>query len=533
MPKRLPDALTIAQNIFAAGGGSDSRLQQPTQAYLGNPELGQGSSPYLPEDRREYVGQVWIYEGVGAYPEPDSADTQRDDAQYSIQTALLPKDKIPSTLVRYGTPVWVERISGRQTITGLAGIEAAEYLFGISDNDDRDNADLDGVLRATSPPSDGFEITEDLYEVNGTLYYAATKVISGIIATYTSDLTANQARAVLVLLDPSDNSITYTSGDPFNDTYYDAASGVNDHYGAFANYPATNPNTDKFHKGWIKFRFGMTEIGPADILPIPNGDTSRSSGAIVSDLSDLSDVDSAAQTSGYVLASSGSNYAGRALANSDLPTVDETKGGTGQTSITTGDVLYGSASDTLSKLSIGTEDQVLTVSAGGVPEWADASGGGGGGTLDGGSARDTSGLITQSADNSSITLEFDTEDRDSSSYVTLGTNADRITIPSGEGGTFLITWHVRLKITETTPTASFFGATGTLYANQGGPPVFLMRDDSEHSRESDTCEDYIGVGGSHVFALSAGDYVYIDAVWDTGVNDEVTCWPTLSVTKLS
>jgi hypothetical protein len=47
-----------------------------------------------------------------------------------------------------------------------------------------------------------------------------------------------------------------------------------------------------------------------------------------------------------------------------------TNGGTNQNSYTTGDILYASATNTLSKLAIGTSGQVLTVSAGGVPTWA-------------------------------------------------------------------------------------------------------------------------------------------------------------------
>ena len=49
-------------------------------------------------------------------------------------------------------------------------------------------------------------------------------------------------------------------------------------------------------------------------------------------------------------------------------------GGTAQTSYTTGDILYASATNTLSKLGIGSTGQVLTV-ASGVPSWAAASGG--------------------------------------------------------------------------------------------------------------------------------------------------------------
>ena len=49
-------------------------------------------------------------------------------------------------------------------------------------------------------------------------------------------------------------------------------------------------------------------------------------------------------------------------------------GGTAQTSYTTGDILYASATNTLSKLGIGSTGQVLTVTSG-VPSWAAASGG--------------------------------------------------------------------------------------------------------------------------------------------------------------
>ena len=54
--------------------------------------------------------------------------------------------------------------------------------------------------------------------------------------------------------------------------------------------------------------------------------------------------------------------------------LDETYGGTGQTTFTTGDILYASASNTLSKLAVGSNGEVLTLAAG-VPSWAAASGG--------------------------------------------------------------------------------------------------------------------------------------------------------------
>jgi len=53
-------------------------------------------------------------------------------------------------------------------------------------------------------------------------------------------------------------------------------------------------------------------------------------------------------------------------------TLGATSGGTSQSTYTTGDILYASASNTLSKLPIGTSGQVLTIS-GGVPAWGAAA----------------------------------------------------------------------------------------------------------------------------------------------------------------
>lgn len=56
------------------------------------------------------------------------------------------------------------------------------------------------------------------------------------------------------------------------------------------------------------------------------------------------------------------------LATMVTGTLDETNGGTGQTTLTTGDLLYASASNTFSKLAVGTSSQVLH--GGTTPNWA-------------------------------------------------------------------------------------------------------------------------------------------------------------------
>jgi hypothetical protein len=70
---------------------------------------------------------------------------------------------------------------------------------------------------------------------------------------------------------------------------------------------------------------------------------------------------------------SGGGTSGDVTLNLSTP-VSATNGGTAQTTYTTGDLLYASASNTLAKRAIGTTGQVLTVS-GGVPTWASASAG--------------------------------------------------------------------------------------------------------------------------------------------------------------
>ena len=64
----------------------------------------------------------------------------------------------------------------------------------------------------------------------------------------------------------------------------------------------------------------------------------------------------------------------------DMITDDAVTGGKLNPPLVAGDVLYADGTDTITRLAAGTNDDVLTL-AGGVPTWAEASGGGGGGTV--------------------------------------------------------------------------------------------------------------------------------------------------------
>jgi len=63
------------------------------------------------------------------------------------------------------------------------------------------------------------------------------------------------------------------------------------------------------------------------------------------------------------------NVTGLPLSTGVTGTLPATNGGTAQSTYSTGDTIYASASNTLSKLTVGSTGQVLTV-AGGVPTWA-------------------------------------------------------------------------------------------------------------------------------------------------------------------
>lgn len=69
------------------------------------------------------------------------------------------------------------------------------------------------------------------------------------------------------------------------------------------------------------------------------------------------------------------NCTGLPLTTGVTGTLPDDNGGTGQSTYTTGDTLYASATNTLSKLGVGSSGQVLKIS-GGVPTWAAAPSGG-------------------------------------------------------------------------------------------------------------------------------------------------------------
>ena len=99
---------------------------------------------------------------------------------------------------------------------------------------------------------------------------------------------------------------------------------------------------------------------------------------------------------------------------------------------TAGDILYGTAADTVARLGIGTAGQVLKVNSGATaPEWGAASGASFAGVSLVGSGPQTI------ANNTETAITFDTELFDTDAFHSTVTNTSRITIPAGKGGKYL------------------------------------------------------------------------------------------------
>ena len=123
----------------------------------------------------------------------------------------------------------------------------------------------------------------------------------------------------------------------------------------------------------------LTETGFAgDITGNVTGNTSGSSGSCTGNAATATALETARTIGGVSFNGTaninlpGVNTAGNQNTSgtaADLSaTLDETKGGTGLTSFTTGDILYASGSNTLAKLAIGSSGNVLAVSSGGIVE---------------------------------------------------------------------------------------------------------------------------------------------------------------------
>jgi hypothetical protein len=173
------------------------------------------------------------------------------------------------------------------------------------------------------------------------------------------------------------NELTLTAGDPTQDrtiTLPDASGTValvNDKLSVFASTTSSELAgviSDETGTGSLVFGTAPTLNG---LITINTPDASTSGLLVRGVASQSSNLQEWQNSSNTVVASVGpTGIISSATWQGNV--IGPIYGGTGQSSYTTGDILFASASNTLSKLGIGTSGHLLTVGAGGVPSWAPA-----------------------------------------------------------------------------------------------------------------------------------------------------------------
>lgn len=221
------------------------QIVQPQQVRLGNPTLAETVDRINVTDV-DQPGMVWIH---GVQGEPSGVAM----ALNAGPGKLAERDKV------YGDYVLVrKRTDGSYVVAGRGYEDHAEYMAGVV-LPDVVSVQLDqfnfGLLQPTEPRSMLALISAGLWRDGSTIYAVADQFTKD----FTSDIptTGGSALAVLVEIEPSSGTLSYTNGSEF-----DAALR---HEIAFDAY---YPQPTGILVGWVKLVAGMSAIMEGvNILP--------------------------------------------------------------------------------------------------------------------------------------------------------------------------------------------------------------------------------------------------------------------------
>ena len=384
---------------------------------------------------------------------------------------------LPSIFTVSGSPV-----TGTGTLTGTFNTQTANYVFAGPTTGAAATPTFRALVSADIPSlSYVSSITSSTLTVAGTSSIPTINLTSGIVTAGTTGSvtlipvitvdTYGRVTAVTTVANPQ-GTVTSVAGtgtvNGITLTGTVTSSGsltLGGTLGSIANSQLSNSTISGVSLGGnlfsltagtgVSFSAGTTYNGSAAITITATG-----SGGTVTSVSGTSPISSSggttptisitqssATTNGYLSSTDWSTFNGKQaalvsgtniktvngttlLGSGDVGTITYAYGGTGQTTVTTGDLLYGSATNTWSKLGIGTTGQILRVVSG-APAWGTDYVGtvtsvGGTGTVNG---ITLTGTVTSSGN---LTLGG------TLSNVSLTTQVSG-TLPVGNGGTGLTT----------------------------------------------------------------------------------------------
>jgi len=245
-----PDRLTSA--LREALGDS---VRDPVSARVGHPTT---REVLVPEDEAEQAGMIYIH-GVGS---------NLEGVATAVNTVLAPEDLIPDA------PIEVVQDTGTYRVVGKDRAFWNEFIADLKIPDQRvvsiDQIEW-GSLRPTSPEATMQAVVSGAtYTLDGTRYHVAAQLTKDFMSDI--PVTAGEALAILVTLDPTTGTLSYTNGATYN--------GSVPHEQALSEglWP-TSVGTAVFAKGWVVLRNGTSELRPGrNIFAAPEYLYKRSSG---------------------------------------------------------------------------------------------------------------------------------------------------------------------------------------------------------------------------------------------------------------